>query len=395
MPIALNFVVATIYGFGLPIDGMDSTVSTLLFYSLFALFAIILIPGNKYRSVSYSSKDDTKFPKHACNDMDIEQPCTGPNYVDASENDSIIMKLTSPERFGILSLIYGIVLVAGNILFDLGLGNIIGFALFALYGVYISISEKDYSSWGRFKYVHRFILVFGLSYVVRGLIGGGEINRGSSVIEGIFLILLASYMSTKVYQMASESDTPKFMYSLVWLFLVIFLALSAMGMPMAIVELFEEGDLLYSVANAICAIVTFVVLVTVLLYFLLYCRPKQMFFEVMDNQELSRIADHYVQNYPSSEKYTFRDAMCDARAERQKLDTVNACTDAIKKAFEGAGYELDYRTVSDIRKLLESYYPDISRSDIRKIVDTLISSSYGDIDSYNVYQHLDIPRWIK
>lgn len=92
VPIVLNFVAATIYGVGLAADVTDLL---LIFYGFFALFVIILVPGNKYCSVSYSDpnseKDMMKIPKHMCwEDADVEQL-----YMDLRILQEIIFKITS------------------------------------------------------------------------------------------------------------------------------------------------------------------------------------------------------------------------------------------------------------------------------------------------------------
>lgn len=377
IPIILNFVAVTAY-----IIFFDNlTVADRVpFYGLFILFVVIVLPNNKFRIVAddnlYSREDQVRVKYDAYEiDKTVDFPIPDLSGLDIADDGSLISKVTEPKMFGILNLIYGLVLVACNILLNGGTGNIVGFALFAIYGAHILYSEKDCSNWGRFKYVHRFILVFGLAYVVRGILGGGDIDRAMSVVEGVILILLASYMSEKVYRMASGTRHPfvsRFLYTLVWFIVVLLLIFFVIGAPIEIVSQFNESDLATGIANVASGVVTFVIMAIVLLYFLLYCRPKQMYYEVDENEDLIRSADYFNENV---EEYTVGDAVRDARYEKQKLNTEYVYSRAIIEAFNNAGYKVDYNTELYIRRLVSGYYPNMTYSDAKKVVEKVVSNS--------------------
>lgn len=400
IPIILNFVAVTAY-----IIFFDNlTVADRVpFYGLFILFVVIVLPNNKFRIVAddnlYSREDQVRVKYDAYEiDKTVDFPIPDLSGLDIADDGSLISKVTEPKMFGILNLIYGLVLVACNILLNGGTGNIVGFALFAIYGAHILYSEKDCSNWGRFKYVHRFILVFGLAYVVRGILGGGDIDRVMSIVEGVILILLASYMSAKVYRMASGTRHPfvsRLLYTLVWFIVVLLLIFFVIGAPIEIVSQFNESDLATGIANVASGVVTFVIMAIVLLYFLLYCRPKQMYYEVDENEDLIRSADYFNENV---EEYTVGDAVRDARYEKQKLNTEDVYSRAIIKAFNNAGYKVDYNTEQYIRRLVSGYYPNMTYSDAKKVVEKAVSNSNQGWDysvSSKVKDNLNSVTWRK
>ena len=400
IPIILNFVAVTAY-----IIFFDNlTVADRVpFYGLFILFVVIVLPNNKFRIVAddnlYSREDQVRVKYDAYEiDKTVDFPIPDLSGLDIADDGSIISKVTEPKMFGILNIIYGIVLVACNILLNGGTGNIVGFALFAIYGAHILYSEKDCSNWGRFKYVHRFILVFGLAYVVRGILGGGDIDRVMSIVEGVILILLASYMSAKVYRMASGTRHPfvsRLLYTLVWFIVVLLLIFFVIGAPIEIVSQFNESDLATGIANVASGVVTFVIMAIVLLYFLLYCRPKQMYYEVDENEDLIRSADYFNENV---EEYTVGDAIRDARYEKQKSNTEDVYSRAIIEAFNNAGYKVDYNTEQYIRRLVSGYYPNMTYSDAKKVVEKVVSNSNQGWDysvSSKVKDNLNSVTWRK
>lgn len=284
-----------------------------------------------------------------------------------------IKQIVKPDIFGILVLLYGLVLVMCNVILNGGTGNIVGFALFAVYGAYILFSEKDYTNWGRFKYVHRFILVFGLAYVIRGILGGGEIDRITSIIEGVILILLASYMSAKVYRMASGTRHPfvsRLLYTLVWFIVVLLLIFFVIGAPIEIVSQFNESDLATGIANVASGVVTFIIMAIVLLYFLLYCRPKQMYYEVDENEDLIRSADYFNENV---EEYTVGDAIRDSRIEKKRVrEEQYAAYEAQKRADDARR-----RQAEEIADSISNAagYGVISVDDREKIISEVMNSS--------------------
>lgn len=284
-----------------------------------------------------------------------------------------IKQIVKPNIFGILVLLYGLVLVMCNVILNGGTGNIVGFALFAVYGAYILFSEKDYTNWGRFKYVHRFILVFGLAYVIRGILGGGEIDRVTSIIEGVILILLASYMSAKVYRMASGTRHPfvsRLLYTLVWFIVVLLLIFFVIGAPIEIVSQFNESDLATGIANVASGVVTFIIMAIVLLYFLLYCRPKQMYYEVDENEDLIRSADYFNENV---EEYTVGDAIRDSRIEKKRVrEEQYAAYEAQKRADDARR-----RQAEEIADSISNAagYGVISVDDREKIISEVMNSS--------------------
>ncbi|WP_400206485.1 hypothetical protein [Methanomethylophilus alvi] len=400
IPIILNFVAVTAY-----IIFFDNlTVADRVpFYGLFILFVVIVLPNNKFRIVAddnlYSREDQVRVKYDAYEiDKTVDFPIPDLSGLDIADDGSLISKVTEPKMFGILNLIYGLILVACNILLNGGTGNIVGFALFAIYGAHILYSEKDCSNWGRFKYVHRFILVFGLAYVVRGILGGGDIDRVMSIVEGVILILLASYMSAKVYRMASGTRHPfvsRLLYTLVWFIVVLLLIFFVIGAPIEIVSQFNESDLATGIANVASGVVTFVIMAIVLLYFLLYCRPKQMYYEVDENEDLIRSADYFNENV---EEYTVGDAVRDARYEKQKLNTEDVYSRAIINAFNNAGYKVDYNTEQYIRRLVSGYYPNMTYSDAKKVVEKVVSNSNQGWDysvSSKVKDNLNSVTWRK
>lgn len=403
IPIILNLLVVSLLIANTYYDTDSGIMPHLFFVGLFVLFVLLILPNNKFRIVAddnlYSREDQVRVKYDAYEiDKTVDFPIPDLSGLDIADDGSIISKVTEPKMFGILNIIYGIVLVACNILLNGGTGNIVGFALFAIYGAHILYSEKDCSNWGRFKYVHRFILVFGLAYVVRGILGGGDIDRVMSIVEGVILILLASYMSEKVYRMASGTRHPfvsRLLYTLVWFIVVLLLIFFVIGAPIEIVSQFNESDLATGIANVASGVVTFVIMAIVLLYFLLYCRPKQMYYEVDENEDLIRSADYFNENV---EEYTVGDAVRDARYEKQKLNTEDVYSRAIIKAFNNAGYKVDYNTEQYIRRLVSGYYPNMTYSDAKKVVEKVVSNSNQGWDysvSSKVKDNLNSVTWRK
>lgn len=399
-PIAVNFVVMVAFVVGVPLTGGTQGPEIIaLVAAAFVLFVLIISIGDRFRSVSSKNllaRDE--IPGEILFTRGNSAIPFPPYVPQANDNDdgSLISKITDPKTFGILVLLFGVVLAACNAAFNGGAGNIVGFALFAVYGAFILFTEKDYSNWGRFKYVNRFIIIFGLSYILRGVLGGGEIDRFMSVVEGILLICFAFYLYIKVYRLADEGHLlrGRLVYTLVWFILVVVLGLVVLGSGLAAISTLADSISPESLSNMISAAMTCIVMAIVFLYFVLYCRPAQMYAETYENAELEKVSEDM--NNAMGTQYTALDAVRDAHAARAENDTTDVYSGEIIRAFKSAGFSLGYDTEQKIRQLVASYYPNMTYEDAKKVVESIVSDSNQKQDysaTGNVCSELNFLVW--
>ena len=422
VPILLNTVFVTIISLFIlftPIFVGENIVVNIIIvcmlYAVLVAFSIIAYHTDRFRTASGGLLGNTSTG-HSRNVMKFRSTdgessgnvCIHGDdpYSDKDYDSSRFRRIFEPRVFGILCIFFGLAYLVSNLMVGIAngvnsWGDVLPYALFCIYGVYVVYKEMDDTSWERYKMVNNFIIIFGLAYVLMGLMGGEGAFEDSStdnIIVGILIMGLAFYMTSKVYRMSKDGRRPLsswVIYGIIWLILILFLALFCIGVIIGIPSLFDastypsDAPVWYPIANAVIMFATFMMMGLLILYYVTYCRPGQMSYEVEMNEDLYNRAHEYLKDG----EYTYTDALKDSHESKKIHNFVSSRIYDIEKAYEKYGYSLDYDVKRLADKLIRECYPKISYKDADRITDKILEASsihYWNKDAGNLKRDICI-----